>query len=117
MCHADTDMPTHTATCIPRDTQADSRTGTAGHTHMGTREEARCHCTGELRRVGHTHGRPTHAHTQAQGHGEMLSYTTRRSPITHTEKVTIACMHERRAIAHSHTLQKTLSLTGTHVLA
>lgn len=62
MCHADTDMPTHTATCIPRDTQADSpRTGTAGHTHMGTREEARCHCTGEFRRVGHTHGdQPMH---------------------------------------------------------
>lgn len=35
----DTDMPTQTTTCTPRDTQADSRTGAAGHTHMGTREE------------------------------------------------------------------------------
>lgn len=32
-------MPTQTTTCTPRDTQADSRTGAAGHTHMGTREE------------------------------------------------------------------------------
>lgn len=57
---------------------------------------------------------PTHGvtrrccHTRGQG-GVVV--------VTHTEKVTIARMHEHRAIAHSLTLQKTLSLTGTHVLA
>lgn len=57
---------------------------------------------------------PTHrvtgrcCHTQGQG----------GVAVTHTEKVTIIeRMHEHRAIAHSRTLQKTLSLTGTHVLA
>lgn len=55
---------------------------------------------------------PTHrvtwrcCHTQGQG----------GVAVTHTEKVTIARLHEHRAVAHSLTLQKTLSLTGTHVL-
>jgi hypothetical protein len=44
-----TDMPTQTATCSLGDIQADSRTGAAGHTHMGTREEAGLHCRVELK--------------------------------------------------------------------
>lgn len=56
---------------------------------------------------------PTHRVTQrcchTQGQGGVA--------VTHTEKVTITRMHEHRAIAHSRILQKTLSLTGTHVLA
>lgn len=93
------DMPAQTATCTPRDTQADSRTGAAGHTHMGTREKAGCGRTGELRGVGHTHGRPAGARTHAQGHTEMLSPTggKEESPSTTFKKkkgsLSHACMN------------------------
>lgn len=109
-------MPTQTATCIPRDTQADSRTGAAGHTHMGTREVAGYCCTGELR--GGTHPRETDPCTYPRtgSHGDAVTQGQGGVAVTHTEKVTIARMHEHRAVAHSLTLQKTLSLTGTHVL-
>lgn len=99
------DMPTQTATCIPRDTQADSRTGAAGHTHMGTREVAGYCCTGELREVGHTHGRPTHAHTHAQGHMEMLSHTGARRSCCHPHRkksLSHACMNTEQLHTASH---------------
>lgn len=97
-------MLTQTATCTPRDTQADSRTGAAGHTHMGTREEAGCCCPGELRGVGHTHGKPTHAHTHTQGHTEMLSHIgAKRSRCNpHKKSLSHACMNTRQLHTAAH---------------
>lgn len=123
-------MPTQTATCTPRDTKADSRTGAAGHTHMGTRGEASCRCNRELRGVGHTHGRPragrpTHVHTHAQGHTEMLSHTgTRRSrchphrkkSLSHacmnTEQLHTAAYYKRPCHSQAHTCSHEPSHTG-----
>lgn len=118
-------MPAQTATCTPRDTQADSRTGAAGHTHTGTREKAGVCCTGELRGVGHTHGRRTHARTHAQGHTEMLSHTGARRRLCHPHKkksLSHACMntgqlhaatrYKRPCHSQAHTCSQEPSHTG-----
>lgn len=116
MCHADTEICPHTRPHAhpgtPRQTQGqellDTPTWGQGKRHAATAQgssEGWDTPTGD---------QPLHRH-RVTG---RCSHTQQGGvAVTHTEKVTIACMHERRAIAHSHTLQKTLSLTGTHELA
>lgn len=90
-------MPTQTATCTPGDTQADSRTGAAGHTHMGTREEASRHCIVELKGWDTPTGdqeqsRATaYAHTHAQVHREIRR--SRCHPQGESHYRMHACMH------------------------
>lgn len=115
-------MPTQTATCTPRDTQADSRTGAAGHTHTGTREGAGYRCTVELRGVGHTHGRPragraTHEHTHAQGNTEILSHSGARRSHCHkhacTQSVAHSCTITKDPVTHRHTCAHITPVTQT----
>ena len=115
MCHADTEICPHTRPHAhpgtPRQTQGqellDTPTWGQGKRHAATAQgssEGWDTPTGD---------QPLHRH-RVTG---RCSHTQQGGvAVTHTEKVTIACMHERRAIAHSHTLQKTLS-THRHTRA
>lgn len=103
-------MPTQTATCTPGDTQADSRTGAAGHTHMGTREEAGRHSIVELKGWDTPTGdqeqsrEKAYAHTHAQVHREMLSHRGKEESLSPTRRKSLssACMH---ACTHSNCAQ------------
>lgn len=118
-------MPTQTATCTLGDTQADSRTGAAGHTHMGTREEAGRHCIVELLGWDTPTGdqeqsrETAYAHTHAQVHRELLSHTGVRRSRCHPHRESHyrmhACMHTWQ-FAHSPTTIKDFIIQKhTHV--
>lgn len=99
----------------PRYSHIDSHMHTQGHpgrlkdrsywTHPhGDKGSGRLLLHQELRGMGHTHGRPTHAHTHAQGHTEMLSHTGKEESLSPTQKKSLshACMNTEQLHTAAH---------------
>lgn len=118
-------MPAQTATCTPRDTQADSRTGAAGHTHMGTREKAGSAALGSAEGWDTPTGDgPMHVlthrvtwrccHTQGQG-GVSVTHIKKKS-LSHacmnTGHLHAATRYKRPCHSQAHTCSHEPSHTG-----